>query len=277
MSRTWMITGTSTGFGRLMTEQLLAKGDRVVATLRQPEKLQALQQRYPDQLLALTLDLTDFAALDSAVEAAFRWAGEIDVVVSNAGYGAFGAVEELTTTQIHQQLATNLEGTILFIRAVLPYLRQQGRGRLLQVSSEGGQRAFPSFSLYHASKWGIEGFIEALAQDVAVFGIECCLIEPGASMTNFGAGRDVAEAMPEYAGSAAHEIRRMFDEATFEAFGTFVDPVKVASTMVHLGERAEALPLRLPLGSHAYEGVTQVLKERLAAIEALKYMSYAAD
>lgn len=155
--KTWLITGTSTGLGRLLCEQLLERGDRVIATLRKQGALDDLLALHGDRLQILTLDVTDTAAIIAVVSQAFEAAGRIDVIVSNAGYGLFGAAEEASPEQIERQLATNLTGSIHLIRAVLPHLRAQGGGRIVQVSSEGGQIAYPGFSLYHATKWGIEG------------------------------------------------------------------------------------------------------------------------
>ena len=172
MTKTWLITGASSGLGRLMTERLLARGDRVVATVRHEDSLTDLQKKHGDRLVVPALDLTDTAGIRAVLASAFRQLGRIDVLVSNAGYGLFGAAEEVTDAQIDHQIATNLIGSIQFIRAAIPHLRQQGGGRIVQVSSEGGQIAYPAFSLYHATKWGIEGFIESAAQEVAPFGID---------------------------------------------------------------------------------------------------------
>lgn len=152
MSRTWFITGTSSGFGLHMTEMLLARGDRVAATVRRLDALQALKAEYGESLWIAELDVTDVAAIRRVVQQAFDELGRIDVIVSNAGYGLFGAVEEPTDEQIEHQLNTNILGSIQLIRAALPYLRAQGGGRILQVSSMGGQIAFPGLSYYHTAK-----------------------------------------------------------------------------------------------------------------------------
>ncbi len=165
--KTWLITGASSGLGRLMCEKLLARGDRVVATVRREAALADMRTQYGDRLQVRVLDLSMTATIRPAVEAAFAQAGRIDIVVSNAAYGLFSAAEELSDTQIERQLTINLMGSIQLIRAAIPFLRQQGGGRIAQVSSEGGQIAYPNFSLYHASKWGIEGFVEAVRQEVA--------------------------------------------------------------------------------------------------------------
>ena len=151
--RTWFITGVSSGFGRQLTEQLLKRGDRVVGTVRETGKVVELIERYPETFHAEALDVTDTAAIREVVEHAFAQFGRIDVVVSNAGYGLFGAAEELSDKQIDQMIATNLVGSIQLIRSVLPHLRKQGGGRIIQISSYGGQVAFPGNSMYHATKW----------------------------------------------------------------------------------------------------------------------------
>lgn len=179
MSKTWLITGASSGFGRLLAETVLARGDRIVATVRTPQALADLQARYGDAATVLQLDVRDFAAVHAAMAQAFAALGRIDVVVSNAGYGTLGAAEAATEAQVRAIIDTNLIGSIALIQAVLPRLRQQGGGHVVQVSSEGGQIAYPGFSLYHASKWGIEGFVEAVQQEVAGFGIHFTLAEPG--------------------------------------------------------------------------------------------------
>jgi NAD(P)-dependent dehydrogenase (short-subunit alcohol dehydrogenase family) len=183
MTRTWLITGASSGLGRLMTERLLVRGDRVVATTRREDSLADLQWEHGDRLVVSVLDLTDTAGIRAVLASAFRQLGQIDVLVSNAGYGLFGAAEEVTDAQIDHQIATNLIGSIQFIRTAIPRLRQQGGGCIVQVSSEGGQIAYPNFSVYHATKWGIEGFIESVAQEVAPFGIDFIIVEPGPTVS----------------------------------------------------------------------------------------------
>jgi NAD(P)-dependent dehydrogenase (short-subunit alcohol dehydrogenase family) len=181
MAKTWFITGTSSGIGRLLTEQLLARGDRVAATLRRPEALDALKASAGDRLWLGRLDVTDLDQVRTTVDAAFAELGEIDVVVNNAGYGVFAAVEEASDEQVRRVIDTNLIGSIDVIRATLPHLRAQGHGRIVQVSTAGGQTTYPNFSYYHASKWGIEGFCETIAPEIAPFGIGMTIVEPGAT------------------------------------------------------------------------------------------------
>lgn len=271
--KTWLITGASSGLGRLMCEKLLARGDRVVATVRREVALADMRTQYGDRLQVRVLDLSMTATIRPAVEAAFAQAGRIDIVVSNAAYGLFGAAEELSDTQIERQLTTNLMGSIQLIRAAIPFLRQQGGGRIVQVSSEGGQIAYPNFSLYHASKWGIEGFVEAVRQEVAAFGIDFLLVEPGPTATQFGAGLDMADALPEYQETAAGKMREALRSGEFVIKG---DAEKCVTAMIAAAD-ADSPPLRLPLGSTAYDNIDAALRARLEALHAMKAVAYSAD
>lgn len=266
MSKTWFITGASAGLGKALTERVLARKDKVVATVRRESVLDDLQAEHGDRLQVLTMDVTDTAAIRERVAQAFGTAGRIDVVVSNAAYGLFGAAEELSDAQIDRQIATNLTGSIQVIRAVLPYLRKQGGGRIVQVSSEGGQIAYPSFSLYHATKWGIEGFVEAVAQEVAPFGIDFLIVEPGPTRTNFGAALDQAPALTVYDTTPAADVRRAIASDAFAAFG---DAGKTVDAMI-AAIGLERAPLRLALGSSTYEKVGQALRERLEILQSQK-------
>ncbi len=271
--RTWFITGVSSGFGRIMTERLLERGDRVAGTARKLEQLDDLKEKYGERLWLGYLDLTDTPEIRKVVDAAFGRFGRVDVVVNNAGYGLFGAAEEVTDEQIRHQIDTNLIGSIQVIRAALPHLRAQGGGRVLQVSSTGGQFAFPTFSLYHATKWGIEGFVEAVAKEVASFGIGFTIVEPGATQTNFSAGLVSPPAMDVYENTPVGEVRRAVANNAFPKPG---DATKVALAMIDCVEVTPA-PLRLPLGSDTYTLVRGALQERLAALEAQKDIALAAD
>lgn len=162
-ARTWLITGVSRGFGHAPTTQLLERGDTVIGTVRNLDKVSDLADKYPDTFRPAILDATDAAAVRKTVHEAFA-AGRVDVIVSTAGYGLFGAAEEITDAQVDRIIATNLTGSITLIRAALPHLRAQGDGRIIQMSTYGGQVAFPGNSLDHATKWGIEGFAESVAQ-----------------------------------------------------------------------------------------------------------------
>jgi NAD(P)-dependent dehydrogenase (short-subunit alcohol dehydrogenase family) len=273
MSKTWFITGASSGIGRALTAALLTRGDRVAATLRRMSALDDLKSRAGDALWTAFLDLNDASAIRGVVDRAFDELGRIDVVVNNAGYGLFGAAEEVSDDQIRRQIDANLIGSIQVIRAALPHLRAQGGGRFLQVSSEGGQIAYPSFSLYHATKWGIEGFIEAVAQEVAPFAIDFTIVEPGPTRTDFGRGLVTPPAMEVYRDTPAGEMRRAVTTAAFPLPG---DPAKMAQAMIDSAERRPA-PRRLVFGRDAYARVRAGLVERIAALEAEKDVALSTD
>jgi NAD(P)-dependent dehydrogenase (short-subunit alcohol dehydrogenase family) len=273
MTKTWLITGATSGLGLEMAQQLLAEGHTVIATARRPDALAQLGRDHPARLHVVQLDLVEPDSIISAVDDAFERYDRIDVIVSNAGYGLFGAAEEITTAQIDRQIATNLAGSIHLIRAVLPHLRRQGGGRIVQVSSEGGQIAYPGFSLYHATKWGIEGFVESVAQEVASFGIDFIIAEPGPTGTNFGASLDLAEPMAAYEETPAGAIRRAFSDGSFEIKG---DATRTVAAMISAAE-SDASPLRLTLGSTAYSSISQALQKRLTAIQAQQALAHSAD
>ena len=231
------------------------------------------RERHPEALRVLSLDVSDTVAVRRAIDGTFARAGRIDVVVSNAGYGLFGAAEEVTDAQIERQIATNLVGSIQLIRASLPHLRSQGGGRIIQVSSEGGQTTYPNFSLYHATKWGIEGFVEAVAQEVAPFGIDFVIVEPGPTATSFGANLDGPEPMAVYDRTPSGDIRRAIAGGAFVLTG---DAAKSVDAMIAAGD-ADRPPLRLALTSTAYANISKALASRAAALEAQKAIAFSAD
>jgi NAD(P)-dependent dehydrogenase (short-subunit alcohol dehydrogenase family) len=271
--RTWLITGVSSGFGREMAEQLLNRGDGVVGTVRKLDAVADLQEQYPNAFQVLLLDVTDTSAIRSTVDRAFAEAGRIDVVVSNAGYGLFGAAEELSDEQIQHIIATNLTGSIQLIRAALPHLRAQGGGRILQTSTYGGQAAFPGSSMYHATKWGIEGFVESVAQEVASFNIGVTIIEPGGAPTSFLSGSaQISDSIADYDGTPAHAFRDMVGGDT-EWPG---DTHKMVAAMI-ASANIEPAPLRVLIGSDSYSVVSEALKSRLAAVEEQKQSAGSTD
>jgi NAD(P)-dependent dehydrogenase (short-subunit alcohol dehydrogenase family) len=273
-TRTWFITGISSGFGRALTEQLLERGERVVGTVRDSTKIFDLVQRYPERLWIEALDVTDADAIRAVVDRSFAQLGRIDVIVSNAGYGLFGAAEEFTDEQIGQIVATNLLGSIHLIRAALPHLRAQGGGRIVQISSYGGQVAFAGNSLYHATKWGIEGFVEAVAQEVESFGIGVTIVEPGGARTEFRYGSaQVANLMPVYDTTAAHSFLKMLDPNNGLAPG---DPARMAARIIESVDVSPA-PLRIVLGSQALASTLAVLKKRVANFEAMAELAASTD
>jgi NAD(P)-dependent dehydrogenase (short-subunit alcohol dehydrogenase family) len=198
-SKVWFITGTSKGFGRIWAEAALARGDRVAASARDVTTLAPLVKRYGDKVAASTLDVTDKAAVDAAITEAHKRFGRLDVVVNNAGYGLFGAIEEVSEAQARAQLETNVFGALWVTQAALPILRSQGSGHIIQVSSIGGLNAFPTVGLYHASKWALEGFSQALAVEVAGLGIKVTIVEPAGFATDWsGPSAQRATPMPAY-------------------------------------------------------------------------------
>lgn len=204
MAKVWFITGTSRGFGREWAEAALERGDSVAGTARSTDTLDELVARYPDTFLPIQLDVTDREADFAAVARAAEHFGRLDVVVNNAGYGHFGMIEEVTEDEARAQIETNLFGALWVTQAALPILRAQGSGHLIQVSSIGGISAFPGVGAYHASKWALEGFSQALSQEVAGFGIRVTLIEPGGFSTDW-AGPSAKHSAPNPAYAAIHE------------------------------------------------------------------------
>lgn len=271
--RTWLITGASSGFGRLMTEQLLRRGDRVAATARRTQALDDLAAAYGDVLWTAHLDVTDTEELRAVVERAFAELGHIDVIVSNAGYGLFGAAEELSDQQIQAQLATNLIAPIQLLRAAVPHLREQNGGRIIQVSTYGGQATNPGASLYHASKWGVEGFMEGNARDLAPFGIGVTIVEPGSAATGFRVdSSELPTPLAAYDDTPAAMSRGIQNPA----LPSVSDPVKVAAAIIASADVTPA-PLRLVTGSDSQKYVRDALADRLADIDAQKASAAATD
>ena len=272
--RTWLITGVSSGFGRQLTDQLLERGDRVVGTVRDTGKVSNLLKRYPGAFHAEVLDVTNTAAIHEVVERSFAQRGRIDVIISNAGYGLFGAAEEITDAQVEHIVATNLVGSINLIRAALPHLRAQGGGRVIQISSYGGQVAFAGNSLYHATKWGIEGFVESVAQEVAPFGIGMTIVEPGGARTEFRYGSaQVAAPMAEYDETPAHAFARLLDPRNGLASG---DPARMAARIIESVD-VDPAPLRLVLGSQALQTTIDTLAQRIEGFEAQRDLAASTD
>jgi NAD(P)-dependent dehydrogenase (short-subunit alcohol dehydrogenase family) len=242
-SRTWFITGTSRGFGREWALAALERGDRVVGTARNPSSMDDIAERFgSEQFLALQLDVTDRDADFAAVKRAHEHFGELDIVVNNAGYGHFGTIEELSESDARDQLETNLFGALWVTQAALPYMREQGRGHIVQVSSIGGISAFPLVGIYHASKWGLEGFSQALAQEVKRFGIHVTLIEPGGFSTDWS-GDSAKRSEPIAAYDEVREERKQRTSAN--AAG---DPVASAAAVLKVVD-ADPPPLRCFFGT----------------------------
>ena len=267
-ARTWFTTGINSGFGRLMTEEILQRGDRVAGTVRNLEAVADLQQRFRDRLWVDHLDVTDASGIDRVVDRAFADLGRIDVVVNNAGYGLFGAAEGFRDSQIVEQVATNLLGPIRIARAALPHLRRQGGGRILVISTFGGQATLPGGSMYHASKWGLEGFFDALGKEVAPFGIAVTIVEPGSASTGFrsAAKSHLAPDLDAYKGTPVDMIHAVLNSAAMAPKG---DALKMVKAIVATVDQTPA-PTRLVLGSDSYGLIQKALADRLALVESQK-------
>lgn len=255
MSKVWFITGTSTGFGRELAEAALAAGHSVAATARRPETVAALADRYGEAVLPLRLDVTDAGSIAQAVEAARAKFGRIDVLVNNAGYGMVGAVEETSDAELRRIFDTNFFGAMAVTRAVLPVLRAQGSGHILNVSSVGGLTAlFPAFGAYCATKFALEAESEALSLELAPFGVHVTIVEPGAFRTEFGGAANARPAAPveayrEQVGAVAAWMEGISGKQPG-------DPKKAAEAMLRVTESAKP-PLRLLLGGDALAAARQ--------------------
>ncbi|MEV1175776.1 SDR family NAD(P)-dependent oxidoreductase [Nonomuraea sp. NPDC049784] len=255
MSKVWFVTGSSRGLGRNFVEAALSRGDKVAATARNTGSLDDLVAAYGDAVLPLELDVTDKAAVFESVKRAKEHFGRLDVIVNNAGYGLFGAVEELTERELRDQLETNLFGVLWVVQAALPHLREQGGGHIIQISSVGGVSAMPLGGGYHASKWALEGLSESLAQEVAGFGIRVTLVEPGSYATEAIAGAVQVEADPLYDG-----LRESF--AAFAKTLDTGDPAAAGRALLKIADSDDP-PLRVFFGTQGNQMLQQVYADRL--------------
>lgn len=270
----WLITGSSSGFGRALAEAVLAHGDRVIATARNPENLSDLVQQYPDTAKAVALDITDSQQVQMALQQAQDAFGRIDILVNNAGYGLIGALEEVSEEQIRRNFETNVFGTIAMIRAILPVMRQQGDGRIVNMSAIAGFTNELGFSIYGGAKFALEGISEALKGEVAPFGIKVTLVEPGPFRTDFiGRSLDRAEpAMPEYEPTVG-KFLDFLNQIEGQQPG---DPVKAANAIIQMVE-SENPPMRLFLGKYAYGKVNEKIEALTQELEAWKSVGIATD
>jgi NAD(P)-dependent dehydrogenase (short-subunit alcohol dehydrogenase family) len=264
-NRVWLITGTSTGLGRQLAETLIGRGERVAATARDVAGIKDLAERAPDQVLTARLDVTDAESIRDAVDATIARFGRIDVLVNNAGHGLIGALEELSDAQLRAVLETNVFGVAALTRAVLPHMRTRRGGHIVQLSSVGGVVGNPGHAAYATSKFALEGMSEALAGEVAPFGIRVSIVEPGPFRTEF-AGRSMAVADPiaDYQDTPAGLLRTRFAAQDGKQPN---DPVRAAEAIVTLVDRPDS-PLRLPLGPEAVSRIRAKLTEQLADLAA---------
>jgi NAD(P)-dependent dehydrogenase (short-subunit alcohol dehydrogenase family) len=246
MQKVWFITGSSRGLGKSLTEAVLKSGDKVAATARNIKQLDALAVQYPEQLLPIQLDVTDYDRVHLAIVQTVSHFGQIDVLVNNAGFGITGAAEAFTDDQVRSQLETNLYAPIEVTRAVLPYMRKQGSGRILQISSIGGRIGNAGVSIYQAAKFGLSGFSEALAKEVAELGIKVTSVEPGGFRTDWaGDSMTYAKSIEGY--NTVNQRAEYFSSGAFVPVG---DPDKAAQVMVDLATHPNP-PVHLVLGSEA--------------------------
>ncbi|EHQ27976.1 oxidoreductase [Mucilaginibacter paludis] len=273
MTKIWFITGSSRGLGRSLTEAVLAKGDQVAATARKPEQLNDLVEKYPGQIYPIQLDVTQHNEIDQAVTDAIAKFGKIDVLVNNAGFGIIGAAEAFTDDQVKSQLETNLYAPIQVTRAVLPYMRKQRSGRILQISSIGGRVGNAGLTMYQAAKFGLSGFSEALAKEVAPLGIHVTSVEPGGFRTDW-AGASMTYAPPV----EGYELT-VGQRADYILSGKFVpmgDPEKAAKVILELANHPEP-PVHLVLGSEAIAILKQANAARQAEMEKWMMVSTSTD
>jgi NAD(P)-dependent dehydrogenase (short-subunit alcohol dehydrogenase family) len=265
-SQKWFITGASSGLGLALTERVLAEGHRAVAAVRRVDAMQELKQKYPALLEVESLDLTN----REQVQAVVARHADVDVVANNAGGAVIGAMEEMTEADIQQQLALNLLAPIHVTRAFLPAMRAKNSGTLLYVSSVGGRAAFPSGSMYHAAKFGLEGFAESVSQEVAEFGIKTIIVEPGSIKTGFVANIGWTQELDAYKDGIVGKLRRQIVEVGDEQASG--DPVKMADAIYTVSQMQEP-PLRTVLGGDAYAVLDAGYSRSLTALQAQKELA----
>src|ERR1700730_7025486 len=261
MSKVWLVTGSGSGLGRNITEAVLASGARLVATARDPRRLDDVVKKHSDQVRTASLDVADENAANSAVQAAVDAFGRLDVVVNNAGYGDIAPFEQLSSERFKAVVDTNFYGVVNVTRAVLPIMRKQRSGCILQISSVGGRLARPGSTPYHAAKWAVGGFTESLAQELAPFGVKVCALEPGGMRTNWGvrANQDMPELFPDYEPSVGAVAKALKSYWGHE----ISNPIKVAQVVLRLAD-SDRLPAHLLLGSDAVQFAGQAEATRTA-------------
>ncbi len=273
-TKVWLVTGSASGLGRSIAEAVLASGDRLVATARDPHRLVDLVRKYGDQIRTAPLDVADEAAAHRAVQAAVDAFGRLDVVVNNAGYGDIAPFEQVSSARFKALIDTNFFGVVNLTRAALPFMRKQKSGCILQISSVGGRLAVAGGAAYHAAKWAVGGFTEALAQEVAPFGVKMCALEPGGMRTNWGAraSKEIPDLIPDYepsVGAVAGMLESHWGHETS-------DPGKVAQVVLRLAA-CDRLPAHLLLGSDAVRYAGQAEATRAAHAQRWRDVSVSTD
>lgn len=261
MAKTWFITGASSGLGEALSKAVLSAGDSVVATFRRPEQAEAFSREAKENGLGLVLDVTHTAGISKALQEAKNKFGRIDVLVNNAGYGTIGAIEEFNLDEIREQMETNFFGAVAVTKEALPLMREQGGGHIIQISSQSGFRASAGFGIYNASKFALEGFSEALAQEVQAFGIKVVIVEPGPFRTQFlgSSVKTPQQTLDAYSKTAVAQMYQYMERMNGKQEG---DPEKAARAIVdYIHNNRE--PLRLPLGKTTIQG----MRAKLASVE----------
>lgn len=270
MAKTWFITGASSGFGNELVKAVLNKGDSVAATFRKPEQASAFTEQYGENGWGIVMDVTSEEQVNAGVQQALKKFGQIDVLVNNAGYGTIGAIEEFSLTEIRAQMETNFFGAVAVTKALLPLMRESGSGHIVQISSQAGFRAASGFGVYNASKFALEGFSEALAQEVASFGIKVTIVEPGPFRTEFLAG-SMKLASQKLEAYQKTPVASMYQYVVSQNGKQEGDPVKGAQAIVNY-IYGDHKALRLPLGKSPLQAIRAKLKqveEDLKANEAI--------
>lgn len=273
MTQRWLITGASRGIGRALAEAVLQAGHRLVATARDPARLSDLVERHGEAVRTFALDVTDRVRAASAVAVARDHFGGLDVLVNNAGYGDVNSVEDASLDQFRQQIETNLFGTIIMTKAVIPLMREQGSGHIIQFSSVGGRIGAPGRAAYSAAKWAVEGFSESLAREMALIGVRVTIVEPGGFRTDFAG-----------ASTTLHEGRREYDAvvgATARAQRAYDgqqpgDPARAGAALLELAS-LQRPPLRLALGNDALDLIAAADRARLQELEQWRPLSASTD
>jgi NAD(P)-dependent dehydrogenase (short-subunit alcohol dehydrogenase family) len=274
MSKVWFVTGSASGLGRNIAEAVLTSGDRLIATARDPRRLEDLVQKYGDQVRAASLDVADEASAYAAVQVSMDTFGRLDVVVNNAGYGDVAPFEQLSSDSFKAVIDTNFYGVVNVTRAALPIMRKQRSGCILQISSVGGRLALPGSTAYHAAKWAVGGFTESLAQEVAPFGVKVCALEPGGMRTNWGtrAHKNTPDLLPDYepsVGAVVNALHSLWGQENS-------DPAKVAQVIVRLAA-SDRLPPHLLLGSDAVKYAGEAEAARAVDADRWREVSVSTD
>jgi len=273
MAKTWLVTGSSRGFGRALAKAVLDAGDNLVATARDVAALDGIGDGRPGALLAATLDVTDEKQAEAAVAASIDRFGSLDILVNNAGYGDLGSIEDTPLSSFREQIETNLFGTIIVTKAAIPHMRERRCGHIIQFSSVGGRLGAPGRAPYSAAKWAVEGFSEVLAKEMALVGVHVTIIEPGGFRTDFaGSSTRIEDGRAEYDAvvGAAARMQREYDGRQPG------DPTKGAAAILKVAA-IEDPPLRLPLGSDALAAIEAFDLKRLDELARFRDLSASTD